>query len=44
MGKKAQEAVVKLQIEQEKVISVPHPKARPQRSTEQIVNDIIEKL
>lgn len=44
MGKKAQEAVVKLQIEQEMVISVPHPKARPQRSTEQIVNDIIEKL
>lgn len=44
MGKKAQEAVAKLQIEQEKVISVPHPKARPQRSTEQIVNDIIEKL
>lgn len=44
MGKKAQCAVVKLPIEHSKIISVPHPKARPQRTTVQIVNDIIEKL
>ncbi len=44
MGKKAQKAVAELQMEQNKIISVPHPKARPQRTTEHIVNDIIEKL
>ncbi len=44
MGKKAQKAVAELQIESNKIISVLHPKARPQRTTEQIVNDIIEKL
>lgn len=44
MGKKAQYAVTKLQTDDDKTIFVPHPRARPQRSTEQIVNDIIEKL
>lgn len=44
MGKRAQAAVAKLQIEQNKIISVLHPKARPQRTTEQIVKEIISKL
>ena len=44
MGKKAQEAVAELQIESNKIISVPHPKARPQRTTEKIVAEIISKL
>ncbi|MBE6209755.1 MAG: hypothetical protein E7128_05935 [Rikenellaceae bacterium] len=44
MGKKAQEAVAELQIEPNKIISVPHPKARPQRTTEKIVAEIISKL
>ncbi len=44
MGKKAQRAVAELHIEPDKIVSVPHPKARPQRTTELIVNDIIEKL
>lgn len=44
MGKKAQEAVAKLQIEHNKIISVRHPKARPQRTTEQIVTEITSKL
>jgi hypothetical protein len=44
MGKKAQRAVAELHIEPDKIVSVPHPKARPQRATELIVNDIIEKL
>ena len=44
MGNKAQEAVAELQIESNKIISVPHPKARPQRTTEKIVAEIISKL
>jgi hypothetical protein len=44
MGKSAQAAVAKLPIEQNKIISVLHPKARPQRTTEQIVTEIISKL
>jgi hypothetical protein len=44
MGKSAQAAVAKLEIEQNKIISVLHPKARPQRETEQIVKEIISKL
>lgn len=42
MGKKAQYAVAELKIEFNRIISVPHPKARPQRTTEEIVREIIE--
>lgn len=44
MGKKAQYAVAELQIESNRIISVPHPKARPQRKIADIVGEIITKL
>lgn len=50
MGKKAQYAVAELQIKSNmqiksnRIISVPHPKARPQRTTAEIVAEIISKL
>lgn len=44
MGKSAQAAVAELKIEKDKIISVLHPKARPQRKTGQIVEEIISKL
>lgn len=50
MGQKAQYAVEELQIKSNmqiksnRIISVPHPKARPQRTTAEIVAEIISKL
>ena len=50
MGQKAQYAVEELQIKSNmqiksnRIISVPHPKARPQRTTAEIVAEIISEL
>ena len=44
MGKKAHQAIEKLRIDDSMVIRVKHPRSRPQRKKEQIVEEIIELL